>query len=82
MKGKRTAALTWEDAPDILTVEEAAALVRISRNSAYLAIQSGALPAANFGQRRIRVSKAVLGQVFGMATPDRPATAALNHGEA
>ncbi len=80
---KRTPnALTWETAPDILTVEEAAALVRIPRNAAYEAVRLGFLPAANFGQRRIRVAKSVLQQVFGLANAQTPATAALGHGKA
>lgn len=61
---KRAAPLNWESAPDILTIEEAASLVRIPRNAAYEAVRAGLLPATNFGKRRIRVSKAVLKQVF------------------
>ena len=79
---KRTAALTWETAPDILTVEEAALLLRIPRNAAYEAVKLGTLPAANFGQRRIRVAKCVLQQVFGIPPQDKPGTAASSHGEA
>lgn len=82
MKRKQSVVLTWETAPDVLTVEEAASLLRIPRNAAYLAIKSGFLPAANFGQRRIRVSKLVLQKVFGMVAPDTIVTAALNHGRA
>jgi excisionase family DNA binding protein len=69
--------LTWETAPDILTIEEAASLVRIPRNAAYEAVRAGFLPAANFGQRRIRVSKAVLQKVFGLNPEERPGTAAF-----
>jgi len=79
---KKKINLTWETAPEILTVDEAAALVRIPRNAAYSAIQAGLLPAANFGQRRIRVLKSAPQQVFGMAHTDRHSTAALSHGEA
>ena len=74
--------LTWESAPEILTVPEVAALLRIPRTAAYAAIQAGLLPAANFGSRRIRVSKAVLAKVFGIEAPDSPSTAAFGHRKA
>jgi excisionase family DNA binding protein len=74
--------MTWENAPDILTAQEASALVRIPRNGLYGAIQAGLLPAVRFGPRRIRIAKAVLKKVFGMTPEDNGATAALNHGEA
>ena len=69
--------LTWETAPDVLTVEEAAKLVRVPRNGVYEAIRLGFLPAVNFGQRRIRVSKKVLQETFGLRA-DRSATAAFS----
>lgn len=71
--------LTWETAPDILTIPEAATLVRIPVNAAYEAVRAGLLPAKNFGQRRIRVSKAVLRQVFGLAPEQMARTAAFSH---
>jgi excisionase family DNA binding protein len=71
--------LTWETAPDSLTVEEAAALGRIPRNAAYEAIRLGLLPAANFGKRRTRVSKAALQKVFGVTPEEMSSTAAFNH---
>ncbi len=71
--------LTWETAPSVLTVEEAAALVRIPRNAAYEAIRLGFIPAHNFGERRIRIAKSVLQQVFGVKPQDKPATAAFSH---
>lgn len=76
---KKVTPLTWETAPDILTVEEAAALVRIPRNAAYEAVRLGFLPAHNFGERRIRIAKAALQKVFGMRPQDTPATAAFSH---
>jgi excisionase family DNA binding protein len=82
MKRKPDVPITWETAPDILTAEEVSALVRIPRNGVYGAIQAGLLPAIRFGPRRIRVAKAVLKKVFGVASEDKGATAALNHGEA
>jgi excisionase family DNA binding protein len=76
---KKAAPLTWENAPEVLTIEEAASLVRIPRNAAYEAVRAGLLPAANFGQRRIRVSKSVLKQVFGFALEHVGRTAAFSH---
>ncbi len=70
--------LTWETAPSVLTVEEAAALVRIPRNAAYEAIRLGFLPAHNFGERRIRIAKSALQQAFGLKPQDKPATAAFS----
>jgi len=61
-----------------LTVEEAAILLRISRNAAYQAIRLGVLPARRFGERRIRISKAVLQQVFGQEQEHLSATAAFS----
>jgi excisionase family DNA binding protein len=81
LRRKQKKPLSWDTAPDILTVEEAACLVRIPRNSAYEAIRLGLLPAANFGRRRIRVSKAVLQEVFGLRS-ESGATAAFSLPEA
>ena len=52
--------LSWESAPDILTVREAATLLRVSPAAVYAAIRLGLLPAANFGKRRTRISKHLL----------------------
>lgn len=76
---KVSAPLTWQTAPDILTVEEAAALVRIPRNAAYEAVRLGFLPAHNFGERRIRIAKTALQKVFGVKPEDKPPTAAFSH---
>ena len=43
----------------------------------YGAIESGILPAANFGQRQIRIAKAVLREVFGLSQEHLPGTAAF-----
>ena len=64
------------NAPDVLTMDEAATLLRIPRNAAYAAAQAGLLPAVNLGQRRMRVSKAALQKVFGLPLEHKPATAA------
>ncbi len=52
--------LSWENAPDILTVREAAALLRVSTTAVYAAVKLGLLPAANFGKRQTRIAKHVL----------------------
>jgi excisionase family DNA binding protein len=79
MRLKKVAPLTWESAPDVLTIDEAASLVRIPRNAAYEAARAGLLPAKNFGQRRIRVLKAALKQVFGLDLEHVSGTAAFSH---
>jgi excisionase family DNA binding protein len=68
---------TWEAAPEILTVESAAALCGIARNAMYEAIRAGFIPAVNFGRRRLRVKKSVLLALFTPAVeicplPARP----------
>lgn len=82
MKQESNSPITWETAPDILTAQEASALVRISRNGVYGAIQAGLLPAVRFGPRRIRIAKAALKEVFGLPLEETASTAALNHGKA
>lgn len=74
--------LTWENAPEILTVEGASVLVRVPRNGVYGIIQAGLLPAVRLGPRRIRIAKAALREVFHVSSEQRHATAALNHGKA
>ncbi len=51
--------VTLDTAPDLLTVPEAAALLRISRNAGYEAVRRGELPAIHSG-RSVRVPKAAL----------------------
>ncbi len=71
--------LDWENAPDSLTVREAAALLRIPRNAAYEAVRLGLLPATNFGKRRTRISKSALRKVFDALPEQTAPTAAFNH---
>jgi excisionase family DNA binding protein len=52
--------VSWESAPDVLTVKEAAALLRVSTGAVYSAIRLGLLPAANLGKRQTRIAKHVL----------------------
>lgn len=51
--------VTLQDAPDVLTVHEAARLPRIGRNHAYELIRTGELVAVKLS-RRILVPKAAL----------------------
>lgn len=74
--------LTWENAPEILTVEEASVLLRVPRNGVYGVIQAGLLPAVRLGPRRIRIAKAALREVFHVSPEQPDATAALSHGKA
>ena len=69
----------WETAPAILTVEEAAKLLRIPKNACYEAIRLGLLPAHNFGARRIRIAKSALQDVLGVASEHETRTAAFGH---
>ena len=48
-----------DDLPLMLTVEEAAGVLRIGRNSAYAAVAEGSLPAVRIGNR-IRIPRAGL----------------------
>ena len=75
---KKVTPLTWETAPDILTAEEAAALVRIPRNAFYGAIKAGLVPHHNFGSRLTRIAKSALMEVFGLKPQDKGATAAFS----
>ena len=45
--------LTIETAPDSLTVDEAADLLRIGRVAAYAAVREGTIPSLKFGKRLI-----------------------------
>jgi len=58
---------TLEEAPDVLTPEETAKLLRIGRNAAYEAIQRGDIPSVRIG-RRILVPKLALQRMLGEVT--------------
>ncbi len=59
-------------APDaaelVLTVDEAAKLLRISRGLAFAAVQQGTLPSIRIG-RRILIPKSALQALLGLETP-------------
>lgn len=51
--------MSFADAPDILTVEEAAQLARVGRNAMYAAVQRGDVWSARIG-KSIRIPKSAL----------------------
>ena len=51
--------MTFDDAPSVLTIPEAARLLRIGRNQAYEAAKRGEIPAFRVG-RSLRVPKEAL----------------------
>ncbi len=55
------------DSP-VMTVEEAAKVLRISRNSAYEAVKRGEIPSMRFG-RLIRVPRAAIFKMVGTVEP-------------
>jgi excisionase family DNA binding protein len=59
--------LDTSDLPAFATVEEVAALLRISRSSAYEAIKRGEIPTVSFG-RRLRVPRSTLLRLAGEQT--------------
>lgn len=57
-----------EDLPLLLTVDEAAHLLRIGRNGAYAAVANGSIPAVRIG-RTIRIPRDALAGFLGAASP-------------
>lgn len=51
--------MTLQDAPDVLTVDEVAKLLRVGRNHAYELVRTGVVRSIKLG-RRIVVPKAVM----------------------
>jgi excisionase family DNA binding protein len=60
MENASRSSFSWETAPEVLTVREAAVLLRVTPSAVYAAIRLGLLPAANFGKRQTRIAKDVL----------------------
>ena len=54
----------------VMTVEEAAKILRISRNSAYEAVKRGEIPSIRIG-RLLRVPRAVISKMVGEGEPPR-----------
>ncbi len=63
--GGRRKEMHMPDSP-VMTVEEAAKVLRISRNSAYEAVKCGEIPSMRFG-RLIRISRVVISKMVGEA---------------
>ncbi|MCX8032669.1 MAG: helix-turn-helix domain-containing protein [Thermoleophilia bacterium] len=59
-------ATTLKQAPEVLTIQEAAAILRISRGSAYEAARRGELPVIRIG-RRLLVSRVALERLLQRA---------------
>jgi excisionase family DNA binding protein len=55
---------TFDELPDVLTVPEVARVLRISRNRAYEAVRTGAIPSVRLG-RRVLVLKSEVRALFG-----------------
>jgi excisionase family DNA binding protein len=55
---------TSNELPDVLTVPEVAKVLRISRNRAYEAVRTGAIPSVRLG-RRVLVLKSEVRALFG-----------------
>jgi excisionase family DNA binding protein len=47
------------DCPDVLTVEEAARVLRLGRNAAYQAVRRGDIPSLRLGRRLLIPKKAI-----------------------
>lgn len=58
--------LSWSDAPDVLTVDEAARVLRLGRNGMYEMIRTGVVPAIKLGSS-YRIAKSTL---RGMMNPE------------
>ena len=57
--------------PPILTVEEAAAFLRIGRSAAYAAVRAGEIPSVRIG-RSIRCPRCQLEALLGLENGDGP----------
>jgi excisionase family DNA binding protein len=51
--------MSLDELPDVLTVEEAAHVLRIGRSAAYAAVAAGQIPALRLG-RKLRISRAAI----------------------
>lgn len=60
--------MTLDDAPDVLTVPEAAALARVGRNALYEAVARGDIYGVRIG-RTIRIPKVALRRFLGVDVP-------------
>jgi len=78
--------MTLDDLPLLLTVEEAARLMRVSRNGAYNAVAEGTVPSIRIG-RTIRIPRDALALTLGIranhaeVTHGVPGLAARSNGD-
>lgn len=59
--------MTLDDAPDVLTVPEAARLARVGRNAMYQAVARGEIYSVRIG-RSVRIPKIALTRFLGVHT--------------
>jgi excisionase family DNA binding protein len=69
------------DWPAFLTLNEAAAVLRVSRSTAYEMAQSGALPFVKFAGRSLRVPRGALAALAGEQLVSVPAEEAADQQE-
>ena len=71
------------ESPLLLTIPEAAALLRIARNTCYELVQQGKLPAVRLGERIIRIPRfgleAWLARQAGLPEPPFPVVDSVPH---
>jgi excisionase family DNA binding protein len=67
--------------PAFLSVDEAAAILRVSRSSAYEMAATGRLPTVKFGGRSLRVPRGVLARLAGEQLVSGPAGPVLDQQE-
>jgi excisionase family DNA binding protein len=60
--------MVLDELPLLLTVEEAARLMRVSRNGAYNAVAEGRVPSIRIG-RTIRIPRDALAAALGLEAP-------------
>lgn len=65
-----TTATSFDDLPLVMTVQEAASVLRLKRSTAYELVRQGALPSFKIG-RHIRVSRAELEKLIAGKTAGR-----------
>ena len=73
--------MTLDDLPLLMTVEEAAQLMRVSRNGAYNAVAEGTVPSIRIG-RTIRIPRDALASTLGITADHAEATDELSRSAA
>jgi excisionase family DNA binding protein len=67
LAARKSGRTTLEELPDAMRVEDAAAFLGISRNTAYAAVKSGEIPSSRFGKRIVVSKRALLEVLDGVA---------------